>query len=38
MGEKESYQDNRGWPRGKYRVHTEEEEEKILELRDRNAL
>ena len=37
MGEKESYQDNRGWPRGKYRVHTEEEE-KILELRDRNAL
>ena len=32
---KESYQDNRGWPEGKYRVHTNEEEEKVLEIRDR---
>ena len=32
---KESYQDNRGWPKGKYRVHTNEEEKRILEIRDR---
>ena len=31
----ETYQDNRGWPEGKYRTHTDLEEERILEIRDR---
>lgn len=31
----ETYQDGRGWPKGKYRTHTDQEEERILEIRDR---
>jgi len=31
----ETYQDNRGWPKGKHRIHTDLEEERILKIRDR---
>ena len=30
-----AYQDSRGWPEGRHRVHTDLEEERILEIRNR---